>query len=283
MSKRNNALTTISIGSKYPKLYNDMRIAIAKCYAIDECKDIADKSAAMAAYYQQVKDTETERIVYRVKLRAWRRMGELFSAVDFSDCPTQSTKIKKIRANFDEAVVAKIGNARIANILKLTALSDNDFEFALKRITCGGMETLLQWHTPEAVARLERNFARQRREKEKERTPEYQKKLQQQLEREDMERRHVEELSEAVDEAFDEVGITLERKDRERMKQVVFLIKEEIHAVMRQAAFDQKITMQEILRRGLRMWLIAHDYDFPERETASARSGSTRSAARVSA
>ena len=72
------------------------------------------------------------------------------------------------------------------------------------------------------------------------------------------------ELTRASKVAMNEVGITLDRKDRLRMKQVVFLIKEEVHGVMRQAAFDQKITMQEILRRGLKMWLIAHDYKFPE-------------------
>ena len=41
--------------------------------------------------------------------------------------------------------------------------------------------------------------------------------------------------------------------------------------MMRQAAFDKKITMQEVLRRGLKMWLIAHDYEFPERDAVSAK------------
>jgi hypothetical protein len=41
---------------------------------------------------------------------------------------------------------------------------------------------------------------------------------------------------------------------------------DEVHKVMRQAAFDQKVTMQEILRRGLKMWLVAHDYKFPPDE-----------------
>ena len=58
--------------------------------------------------------------------------------------------------------------------------------------------------------------------------------------------------------------VTLERKDRAKMKSVVFLIKDEVHTMMRQAAFDEKITMQEVLRRGLKMWLIAHDYKFPD-------------------
>jgi hypothetical protein len=82
-------------------------------------------------------------------------------------------------------------------------------------------------------------------------------------------------LRAASDVALEEVGITLDRKDRLNMKEVVFLIKNDIHEVMRKAAFDEKITMQEILRRGLKMWLIAHGYDFPEDKKAasSARQG----------
>ena len=61
-----------------------------------------------------------------------------------------------------------------------------------------------------------------------------------------------------------DVGITLERKDRANIKSVVFLIKDAIHAVMRQAAFDKHITMQDVLRRGLRLWLEANGYDWPD-------------------
>ena len=62
------------------------------------------------------------------------------------------------------------------------------------------------------------------------------------------------------DEALREVGITLERHDRENMRSIVFLIKNSIHEVLRQAAFDQHSTMQAILRDGLSMWLHAHGY-----------------------
>jgi hypothetical protein len=50
---------------------------------------------------------------------------------------------------------------------------------------------------------------------------------------------------------------------REHMKQVVFLIKDSIHATLRQAAFDNHMTMQAILRAGLMMWFIAHGYNVP--------------------
>ena len=64
--------------------YETMCTAIATCHRFDECKDIIDKSVAMAAYYKQIKDTETEVMFYRIRLRAWRRIAELFATVDMS-------------------------------------------------------------------------------------------------------------------------------------------------------------------------------------------------------
>jgi hypothetical protein len=65
----------------------------------------------------------------------------------------------------------------------------------------------------------------------------------------------------AHDDAFGEVGVTMDRRDRKSMQQVMLLLKEPVHAVLRQAAFDKHMTMQEILRTGLRMWFAAHDYE----------------------
>ena len=280
-----HTLPVVVEANKHLTLYRNMRTAIAQCHRVDECQDIIDKSVGLAAYYKQVNDTESERKFYQIKLRAWRRIGELFSAVDVSDCITQVAKIKKIKASFDEAVVAEFTDSRILEILKLAALPHTSFEFALNRITGGGIGGLWQ-HTPEFIAEREAAEAKaeayRRARERKEAKPEYQKKLREQQEQEqkklqaqqeqaDLIKRHESELVEASKAALKEVGITLERKDRAQMKQVVFLIKKEIHAVMRQAAFDRKITMQEILRRGLKLWLVAHGYDFPEQGVASAR------------
>lgn len=71
----------------------------------------------------------------------------------------------------------------------------------------------------------------------------------------------IDKLKTARDEAFEDVGITLDRRDRENMRTVVFLIKKQIHEVLRQAAFDQRMTMQAILRSGLAMWFVAHGYN----------------------
>lgn len=255
--------------------YKAMCTAIAVCDGLDECKDIINKSVAMAAYYKQVKDEETELMFHRVKLRAWRRIGELLAVVDVSDCDTMIAKAKKVRAAFEgDPTVADLSDFRITELLKLMTISDESFEYALDQRITGTMPDLFR-RTPEEEAAMQE--ARQKWEDARKQPPpkpvlfeppiltaeEVEEAMRRQREEKILER-HEEELAKAADEAMDEVGITLERKDRAHMKSVVFLIKEEVHAVMRQAAFDQKVTMQEVLRRGLRMWLVAHDYDWPD-------------------
>ena len=39
---------------KYVATYNSMCAAIAKCFKVDECKDISDRTVAIAAYFKQI-------------------------------------------------------------------------------------------------------------------------------------------------------------------------------------------------------------------------------------
>lgn len=57
--------------------YEAMCSAIAECVAVDEAKDIRDKSMALEAYYRQARNHEAEREAANVRLRAERRVGEL--------------------------------------------------------------------------------------------------------------------------------------------------------------------------------------------------------------
>jgi len=262
--------------SKPLTLYRNMCTAIAQCHEIDDCKDIVDKSVGLSAYYEQIKDTETERMFYQVKLRAWRRIGELFSAVDLAGCETQSSKTKKIRENFAEAAIREISDSRIIEILKLMAVPDASFEVALTSVARGSIPALL-CVTPEAIAESEARHAAYQKQisdpKFREQLRQEKKQREDQAERGAQEAAYERHLLLASEEAHHEVGITLDRRYRASMKHVVFLIKEDIHDVMRKAAFDEKITMQEVLRRGLKMWLIAHGYDFPDDPPKKAASG----------
>jgi hypothetical protein len=265
---------TVSRADKHLVVYNKMRTAITACHRIDECKDIADKSVAFAAYYKQIKDDKTVQMFNEVRLRAWRQMGKLFKAVDVSKCETQSAKIFVIRKAFDDPAMKEISDSRIIEILRLSVLTDEDFESAFKYQLSGSIPDLMH-HTAsniEAMKKSREHYEAAAKERANRKpTPEEiaaekatQKRLRDEAEAKALQHRHYTELAGAADTAMKEVGVTLERKDRAKMKQVVFLIKDEVHSVMRQAAFDHKITMQEILRRGLKTWLMVHDYEFPE-------------------
>jgi hypothetical protein len=236
--------------------------AIDICHRVDECKDIIDKSIALAAYYKQIEDNETVQRFYEVRLRAWRRIGRLFTAVDMSNCATISAKIRAIRDSFDKGAMRGISDSRILEILKLSALSDSDFEYAIGcELNTGSISEVLR-NTPAFQEEVRKNL--ERREPTPEQTAENHRRSAAAFAQMELEHRHITELEQASEDAMKEVGLTLERKDRASMKSVVFLIKSDVHAVMRKAAFDQKITMQEVLRRGLKMWLVAHGHAFPD-------------------
>src|SRR5262249_21330412 len=136
-NKQSKTLPATTKANKHLVLYHNMSTAIARCDAVDECKDIADRSVGLAAYYAQIKDVETERNFYRVKLRAWRRIGELISVVDISDCTSQVARINKIKDSFTGTVVVEFNDYTIMECLKLATLSAEDFEATLQRIHRG--------------------------------------------------------------------------------------------------------------------------------------------------
>ncbi len=67
----------LSAGGKIPRLYEKMQTAIAACHSFDEVKAIADQAAAIAAYHKQIRDDASMRRFLEIKLRAWRRIGEI--------------------------------------------------------------------------------------------------------------------------------------------------------------------------------------------------------------
>ena len=69
-------------GASLPQTYQNAQTALAECSRIDECKDWADKAAALASYARQSEDQELERMAQRIRARAIRRAGELLKQIE---------------------------------------------------------------------------------------------------------------------------------------------------------------------------------------------------------
>ena len=62
--------------------YEAANYALGKCERVDECKDWADKSMALAAYAKQANDEALLNCARRIQCRSTRRMGELLVQIE---------------------------------------------------------------------------------------------------------------------------------------------------------------------------------------------------------
>jgi DNA primase len=67
--------------AKLPDGYESAKAALARCFAIDECKEWADKAQALASYAKQAKDDSLRKDADRIQARAVRRCGELLKQI----------------------------------------------------------------------------------------------------------------------------------------------------------------------------------------------------------
>jgi hypothetical protein len=73
-----NALALPDIAAaRLPATYERAKDALATCERIDECKDWADRAAALASYAKQADDKGLMTMAVRIQSRAIRRCGEL--------------------------------------------------------------------------------------------------------------------------------------------------------------------------------------------------------------
>ncbi len=65
-----------------PRTYKDAKTSLAQCQKIEECKDWADKAAALASYAMQAGDQSLAEMARRIQGRAYRRCGELLKEIE---------------------------------------------------------------------------------------------------------------------------------------------------------------------------------------------------------
>ena len=115
--------------ARLPGAYEAAKTALANCEAVDECKDWADKAAALASYARQVGDDELLKRSMRIQARALRRAGELLA----------EENAQGHRNELLDGTVPKLGIAAAAEeagfserqrktALKLAAKDEDEFE-----------------------------------------------------------------------------------------------------------------------------------------------------------
>jgi len=256
--------------SKSTELYERMRGAVDTCHTIDDCKEIGNQAAGIAAYYAQIQDRESEIKFAQIKLRAWRRIGEILNAVEHSDCESVAAHIRKARQQLNFTM----NDSACRQALQI---ADLPLEFFENQIAEGHtVYSIMNEYAAYQRAAFRATPEGKRQQREAERIAKadeakaeaerrtYYEKLHAQAQAQAQAARSLQVLKIASDQAYEEVGITLERRDREQMKEIVFLIKSTTHETLRIAAFDHRMTMQAILRAGLAMWFIANGYPVPE-------------------
>jgi len=68
--------------ARLPESYASARKALTECAEIDECKEWADRAAALASYARQAEDDQLEKMCVRIRARAIRRCGELLQEIE---------------------------------------------------------------------------------------------------------------------------------------------------------------------------------------------------------
>jgi len=76
------AVAHLSVSNaRIPQTYANAKSALSACVSLDECKNWADKAAALASYAKQAEDDEMMRMATRIRDRAIRRAGELLKQI----------------------------------------------------------------------------------------------------------------------------------------------------------------------------------------------------------
>lgn len=126
-----NLPATIPVTARLPQTYESARLALSRCYQIDEVQDWADKAAALASYAKQAEDDELERMATRIRARAIRRAGELLKSIAPSK-GGQPTRGGDPTSRNGAAKSAGLSRDQKVTALRVASVPDDEFEDAVE-------------------------------------------------------------------------------------------------------------------------------------------------------
>jgi hypothetical protein len=123
----NAPLPALANEARLPRSYEAARLALAECQGLDECKDWADKAAALASYARQAEDDQLERMAQRIRARAIRRAGELLRQIE----PAPNHHVTGVGAHTsrsDAAREAGMSKHQQVQATRIAAIPERDFD-----------------------------------------------------------------------------------------------------------------------------------------------------------
>jgi hypothetical protein len=118
-----------------PVVYENAKTALANCDKLDECKDWADKSAALASYAKQAKDDAMYRMAVRIQSRAIRRAGELLSEIEKQQGANQNIRDAdglKVLTRTDVAKDAGMSTRQQKTAIRVASIPQPEFNQAVE-------------------------------------------------------------------------------------------------------------------------------------------------------
>jgi hypothetical protein len=127
-----NQLARISpANARLPQSYESAKVALANCVRLDECKDWADKAAALASYAKQANDEELMKQATRIRDRAIRRAGELLKQIEPARGSNQNIRDysdPKVLTRKDAGEAAGFSDRQTKTALRVANIPAADFE-----------------------------------------------------------------------------------------------------------------------------------------------------------
>jgi hypothetical protein len=125
------ALPTIA-DAKLPEVYAAARAAIQKCVVIDECKEWADRMAALASYAKQAEDEQLLKNCQRIKARAISRCGVLLKEIEAApgtrtDLEPEADADPRLTRK-DAAEEAGLSERQAKTAIRVASIPAEDFE-----------------------------------------------------------------------------------------------------------------------------------------------------------
>lgn len=112
-----------------PFRYNAMVQAIAECHRIDELKEFGAKAAALQHYFRQANNFDAEHQAAQIRVRAFRRAGQLLKTMKESgERPAGRRKKSRDDTTLSDLGISKDDSSRAQ---KLAEIPEKEFEAAV--------------------------------------------------------------------------------------------------------------------------------------------------------